>query len=76
MLPTLTLDGIIHLDIVEGSFDGQSFIRFLHGLLDVMQPYPAPRSVLIMDNCAIHKVPGVRELVESRCVMPSSSLVY
>lgn len=34
--------------------------------MNVMQPYPAENSVLVMDNCAIHKVDGVRELVEER----------
>lgn len=34
--------------------------------MDVMEPYPAQNSVLVMDNCAIHKVEGVAELVEAR----------
>lgn len=66
LLPALSLDGIIHTSIKEGSFDGESFLAFLRELLDMMEPYPARNSVLVMDNCAIHKVDGVRELVESR----------
>ena len=30
-----------------------------------MQPFPLDRSVLIMDNCAIHQSELLRELVES-----------
>ncbi|KIO18728.1 hypothetical protein M407DRAFT_83620, partial [Tulasnella calospora MUT 4182] len=43
---------------------------FIRELLDMMEPYPAPNSVLVLDNCAIHKVDGVRELVESQYVHP------
>lgn len=31
-----------------------------------MQPFPAPNSVIVMDNCPIHKHPDIRELIESR----------
>lgn len=30
-----------------------------------MNPFPGDRSVLIMDNCAIHKAPVIREMIES-----------
>lgn len=33
-----------------------------------MQPFPALKSVIVMDNCAIHKAPEIRELIESRYV--------
>lgn len=66
LLPALSLDGIIYSTIKEGSFDGSAFTDFITNLLEVMQPYPAPNSVLVMDNCAIHKVEGIRELVEAR----------
>jgi len=67
VLPALSLnDGIIHCDIVEGSFDTQLFYVFINRLLDQMQPYPGPNSVIIMDNCRIHKHPDIIELIESR----------
>jgi hypothetical protein len=31
-----------------------------------MQPFPAPNSVIVMDNCRIHKHPSIVELIESR----------
>lgn len=52
--------------IVEGSFNTELFTRFIEDLLQRMQPFPAPNSVIIMDNCAIHKAPEIRELIESR----------
>jgi transposase len=34
-----------------------------------MQPYPAPNSVIVMDNCRIHKSPRIREMIETRFVL-------
>ncbi|KIL55358.1 hypothetical protein M378DRAFT_188676 [Amanita muscaria Koide BX008] len=39
---------------------------FISRLLDCMQPFPAPNSVIIMDNCRIHKHPAIVDLIESR----------
>jgi hypothetical protein len=66
VLPALTMDGIIFLNVVNGSFDGDSFQEFLCRLLQVMNPYPAKNSVLVMDNCRIHHVDGVAELCSER----------
>ncbi|KAG8920644.1 hypothetical protein FRC01_000657 [Tulasnella sp. 417] len=66
ILPALTLDGIIHVKILEGSFTTESFEEFIDSLLDSMQPYPAPKSVIIMDNCRIHKAPSIIEKIHSR----------
>lgn len=66
ILPALTQDGIIFSDIKLGAYDGESFLYFLEGLMKHMNPYPGPRSVLVLDNCAIHHVPGVDELCANR----------
>jgi len=67
VLPALSLtDGILHCDIVQGSFDSQLFYRFIERLLEQMQPFPAPNSVIVMDNCRIHKHPAILELIEQR----------
>jgi hypothetical protein len=67
VLPALSLhEGIIHCEIVEGSFCTETFFRFIEGLLDNMQPYPASNSVIIMDNCRIHKHPEILQLIQSR----------
>jgi hypothetical protein len=72
VLPALSLnDGIIHCDIIEGSFDTELFYTFIDRLLDQMQPFPAPNSVIVMDNCRIHKHPAIVELIESRYVFYS-----
>ncbi|KAG5221186.1 DDE family endonuclease [Salix suchowensis] len=66
MLPALSLNGIIHVKIVEGSFTTRLFREFIEGLLDHMQPFPAPKSVIIMDNARIHKDPRIIDLIHSR----------
>ena len=75
VLPALTMDGIIFLNVVKGSFDGDTFQEFLSGLLQVMNPYPGENSVLVMDNCAIHHVEGVAELCHEQSV-PSFLFIY
>lgn len=67
VLPTLSLDdGILHCDIVEGAFNSGSFYTFIECTLDRMQPFPTPNSVIVMDNCRIHKHPEILELIESQ----------
>jgi hypothetical protein len=66
ILPALSLDGILHLEVLDHSFSGEEFILFVRGLLDQMQPWPLPNSVLVLDNASIHKVPGILEIVEER----------
>ena len=68
VLPALSLDGILHCDIVEGSFCTATFTRFIGRLLDSMEPYPAANSVIVMDNCRIHKAPEIQALIQQRCV--------
>jgi hypothetical protein len=69
ILPALSLDGILHLEVLDHSFMGEEFTDFVRGVLDCMQPWPLPNSVLVMDNASIHKVPGLREMIEERCTV-------
>ncbi|KAF9258123.1 hypothetical protein L218DRAFT_797244, partial [Marasmius fiardii PR-910] len=63
LLPALSLDGIIYVHITEGSYTANKFKDFVDRLLDYMQPFPGPRSVLIMDNAHIHHDPDVLDLI-------------
>ena len=58
------MDGILHLEVVENAVTGDVFRQFIEGLLPRMNKWPLPNSVLVVDNAAIHKVAGIRELVE------------
>jgi len=71
VLPGITLTGIIWMSVVLGAFNGSTFLDFVDGLLEQMNPYPQPKSVLVMDNCSIHHVEGVAE----RCAQKYVDLV-
>ena len=68
ILPAISLTGIVECMIEEGSFNTELFLIFIEDLLSKMQPFPAPTSVIVMDNCAIHKSPEIRELIETRYI--------
>ena len=42
ILPALSLDGIIHLEVLDHSFNSDEFQNFIEGVLDQMQPWPLP----------------------------------
>jgi DDE superfamily endonuclease len=66
ILPALSLDGILAVDIVEGSFTSKKFARFIDGLLDQMNPFPGPNSIIIMDNCRIHKSEAILDMIQEQ----------
>ena len=47
-------------------FDLQSLSKIHTFQLPQMNPYPQNKSVLILDNCAIHKSVALREVVEAK----------
>ncbi|KAA8893072.1 hypothetical protein FN846DRAFT_750367, partial [Sphaerosporella brunnea] len=56
VLPAMSLDGFLAVDIVEGFWNMEAFERFvLFEVVPQMNPFPAKNSVLVMDNCRIHK---------------------
>jgi transposase len=71
LLPAITTTGIIYSHIKVGGYNGDEFLEWLDGLLMVMNPYPAPHSVLVLDNCRIHHVDGVQERCDERCAVSS-----
>jgi DDE superfamily endonuclease len=64
ILPAICLDGILHLEVLENAITGDDFLHFVQGVLPRMNRWPLPNSVLVVDNASIHKVAGIRELVE------------
>lgn len=73
--PYLTVSvGIITHDIVHGSVNSHRFLDFLREqVIPLTNPYPGPRSVIVMDNCSIHHAAAVRELIEDEA---GCKLVY
>lgn len=72
ILPALALDRILHLEVVENTVTGNNFRRFVQGLLLRMNKWPLPNSVLVIDNALIHRVDGIREMVQEH----GARLVY
>lgn len=66
VLPAISLDGVLHLDIISRSWTAVEFRNYLDVLLDVMNPFPQDNSVLVMDNASVHHFDGIREMVEGR----------
>jgi hypothetical protein len=66
ILLAIMLDGIIYSQIMHGSFNGETFKMWLEGLLEEMNPYLEPNSVLVVDNCTIHHVKGIQEMCDER----------
>ncbi|KAI6008825.1 hypothetical protein F5J12DRAFT_688839, partial [Pisolithus orientalis] len=50
VLPAMSLDGILHLDIQDCAYTGAMFNQFIDLLLNNMNPYPQKNSVIVMDN--------------------------
>lgn len=64
VLPALSMDGILHLDVLENAITSDNFRSFVRGLLNHMNKWPLPNSVLVIDDASIHKAARIRELVE------------
>ena len=69
VLPAISLDGMIDCMVVERAFNTKLFTTFIERLLDKMNPFPGLQSVLIINNCSIHKVPEIHKLIESKSAL-------
>ncbi|KAF8838044.1 hypothetical protein BDN67DRAFT_908086, partial [Paxillus ammoniavirescens] len=62
----LSLDGIIAVDVSKRPLTQETFSDFIEFVLERMNPFPMPNSVLVMDNASIHHSDELREMVEAR----------
>jgi transposase len=72
ILPAYTQDGILLSRIFQGSTDGTMFENFIEQLLHHCNPFPQPRSVIIMDNASFHH----SERIKQMCRDAGVRLVY
>ena len=68
VLPAISIEGILTVLIIEGSFNTALYLEFIELCIAKMNPFPEDNSVLVMDNCPIHMNARVREMVEARYV--------
>ena len=62
----MSVEGILACDLVRGGVNGDRFIEFIeNSLMPNLMPFNGcnPRSVVVMDNCAIHHVQEVTDLI-------------
>ena len=72
ILPAFSQRGILKARVLPGSIDGQVFEAFIEDLLPSMGRYPAPESVLVMDNAPIHHTERIQQMCDEAGVI----LVY
>ena len=66
----MSSDGVEAHELSVGSTDATKFADFVRGsLIPTMEPFPAKHSVVIMDNCSIHHVAEVKDLIEDAGIL-------
>jgi hypothetical protein len=64
-LPAITVDGYMTCIVFRGAINAKIFEEFIkHDVIPHCNPYPGPKSVIVMDNAGIHisEVPKMCEL--------------
>ena len=55
LLPAMTVTGYVACTTFHGSVDAEAFMEFMETeVIPRCNPFPQPKSVLIMDNASIH----------------------
>ena len=65
-------EGILGVELTTGTVDGDKFVDFIRGtLIPNMHAYDgtSSKSVVVMDNCAIHHIPEVLELLKDAGIL-------
>lgn len=68
ILPGLLLNGMLYVSIIKGLFDAEKVGAFIDVLLPQMNLFHGQNSVIVMDNCRIHKLQYILDMIESRYV--------
>ena len=71
-ITALSADGVIALELTKGTVDGSKFVDFIRGkLIAEVQPFDGEntRSILVLDNCSVHHVQEVSELLDEAGIL-------
>jgi len=70
VLPALTIEDYLDYIVFQGSITADLFVEFVEErVLPCCNPYPGPRSVLILDNASIHKDTHLKQLCDEAEVL-------
>ncbi|OBR02178.1 TPR domain-containing protein [Colletotrichum higginsianum IMI 349063] len=70
ILPALALDGIVDVVIYPGTTNGDGFFAWIsQGLLPKCAAFPAPKSVIVMDNASFHRRRDIKEACDAAGVI-------
>jgi DDE superfamily endonuclease/Arginine repressor, DNA binding domain len=64
ILPAMGLNGYLDYEIHHGSFTTERFNLFVRQLMPKLNPFPGPRSVLVLDNAKIHLSTDLKAMCE------------
>ena len=68
----LSMNGVLCVDLTHGTVDGSKFFDFIRGkLIPEMQPFDGQNenSILILDNCAIHHIQEVKDVLRAAGIL-------
>jgi len=68
-IPILSIDGIQHVEVLPDADTAEDYYDSLRTFVTagIIQPYPGPRSVVVMDNARIAGNLPTRTLIEEEC---------
>ena len=69
-IAALSTEGLTCYELITGTTNGDKLYNFLRGsLIPSMHPFPGEMSILIVDNCSIHHVQEVKDLLEAAGIL-------
>ena len=66
-IAAMTSSGVLALEVKSESVNGETFFDFIRGtLIPRMQPFDgqSTNSILVLDNCTVHRINEVREVLQ------------
>lgn len=71
-IAAISNDGLLGVELVNGTVNGDTFADFIRGtLIPEMEPFNGSpkKSILIMDNCSIHHIQQVQDLLNDAGIL-------
>ena len=78
-IAAICTEGVLAIDITASTVNGEHFYDFIRGYrIPELLPFDGqnPRSVIVMDNCSIHHVQEVSELLSDTGIVPYTTYIW